>query len=774
MVRELRLYVENLLREACSVADGSEAAFEEVLRPVALMPWVTLAAFRPHASAPLDVRSFGADSQIGELLRRLETPDSFVGDARWLVISEERSGATYWFGIEGGISPPPLVGHPFFERSLEAMYRSTPEGVLVEANAAMARLLGYASREAAVVRVQHTRELFEEPEARGCWLERLESEGAIEEVSMRLRRADGVVRSILERAWVVRDAEGRTRFLEGVLRDVTEKEKLDRTVRELVEGAFARADDGFFPAIVTDLAANLGLERVLVARLDEEGRGLFSIASWTEGRVGTESLHVGLEGTPLEALLEDVGGAHCHPTGVQQAFPRDPTLVESGFDSYVGVALRGADGTSRGALVGWGREPIADPDFVSTVFELFAHRAAAELERQEMERHVRDLRAYGEKLRLQLFQAQKTEAIGRLAGGVAHDFNNLFQAVMGHLELLGLRYGAGAPGLEAEIENLLDVVEHGSETARKLLLTARKAPTESRVVDLDAVVRSQEEVSRSALGERVELVLQLGEDLPGVHADEGQIQQVVLNLLLNARDAMPDGGRITIRTSRSERRTDAGPQPTVRLEIADTGVGIPASIRDRILEPFFSTKREEQGHGLGLAVVHGIVEEHRGTIAFDSEVGRGTRVTVELPVADGRPVALARDRGRPHGEGQTVLVAEDDSGVRELIRRDLEHAGYRVLLARDGGEAVEIFANRRREVAAVVLDLRMPHVDGPEALRRMRDVGSGPPALLITGAGEEVSTAVPDDVAVLLKPFRSSELLRRIRELVRESPGTVS
>ena len=371
----------------------------------------------------------------------------------------------------------------------------------------------------------------------------------------------------------------------------------------------------------------------------------------------------------------------------------------------------------------------------------------------------------------QLLQAQKMEAVGQLAGGVAHDFNNMLTAIGGFAELIA-EDPDDAAGRSYAVEAIRAATERAAGLTRQLLAFSRRQRLEPTIVSLNDAIRRIEPLLRRLLGEQVELVVHLADEPWLVLADPSQLETVVVNLAINARDAMPDGGTLTIETAnRDLDETDARQPPTVpsgpyaMVSVTDTGTGMDPAIVSHIFEPFFTTKEFGGGTGLGLSSAHGVIEQSGGRILVDSEPGRGTTFRVYLPRATGAvvektaaPVAL-----RAPGTG-TILVAEDEPVVRDLILTTLRRAGYTVLTAADGRKAMELIDADRDRIDLLVSDVVMPHIGGLELAELVRASRPALPIILISGYSEDLLSADSgrEGVTVLAKPFTA----QRLTELV--------
>ena len=374
----------------------------------------------------------------------------------------------------------------------------------------------------------------------------------------------------------------------------------------------------------------------------------------------------------------------------------------------------------------------------------------------------------------QLRHAQKMDAIGQLAGGIAHDFNNLLQAVLANAEL-AMQGGT----LPTELAEYLGEIEGAGRRAaaltQQLLAFSRGQPLHPVPIDPNRLLRGLMKMLRRLLPENIAIDLSCGPDLASVSADPGQLEQVIVNLCVNARDAMEHGGRLTIATENvvldtryCERHPGTRPGRYVRLRVSDTGVGMTPAVRERAFEPFFSTKPAHQGTGLGLSTVYGIVQQHGGSIQLHTESGHGTAFEIYLP-ADSRLATEVGDvrEAAPPGGRETILIAEDEERVRRVTVQILERAGYRTITAVNGVEAVRRLRECAEPIQLVLLDLVMPELGGPETWEQMRALRPDLRALFTSGyADQRYRKRLPPDVEVLDKPFRMEELLTRVRELL--------
>ncbi len=382
-------------------------------------------------------------------------------------------------------------------------------------------------------------------------------------------------------------------------------------------------------------------------------------------------------------------------------------------------------------------------------------------------------------LERQLLQAQKFEAIGQLAGGIAHDFNNVLAAILGMAELGQLE----APEGTRIRERLQKICHHAGRAValtRQLLAFSRRQQLERRPINLNFSVSEVASLLGDSLGKDLELETNLSSDLASVFADPAQIEQVLMNLCINARDAMPSGGRLVISTANvrleeDDCRTRPGISPGeyVRFTVTDTGTGMDAQTLGRIFEPFFTTKPPGRGTGLGLATVYGVVKQHGGHIDVTSAPGEGTTFQLYFPVslpAAPRPESRA-DREPVSGGKETILLAEDHEGLRELVCESLGSLGYSVLAASDGEEAIELFRRNLGKVDLLILDVIMPRLRGPEAYKRICELNGDVPVLFCTGYNSDsAQVEITSGHPVLQKPYQTRELARTVRLLLDQRP----
>jgi PAS domain S-box-containing protein len=374
----------------------------------------------------------------------------------------------------------------------------------------------------------------------------------------------------------------------------------------------------------------------------------------------------------------------------------------------------------------------------------------------------------------QFQQAQKLESVGRLAGGIAHDFNNLLTVILSCGEALRSDLGAGSPASPEDVEEIQAAAERARDLTRQLLAFARKQVIAPLALDLGDLVRGAEKLLRRLLGEDVELVIQAPPGLWPVRCDPGQIEQVLLNLAVNARDAMPGGGRLTIETANAEDPGGSGPGAgprgeRVQLTVRDTGAGMSPEVQAHLFEPFFTTKARGLGTGLGLATVYGIVEQSGGHIQVESEPGRGATFRILFPRTQEAVAAAAPAPARAARGTETVLVVEDDPMVRGVTVRALRSGGYRVLVAESGRQALDLAAGEPGDLHLLVADVVMPGASGREVAEELGRRRPGLRVLYVSGYTQDAIAqrgVLDSGIEFLPKPFTASQLLERVRAVL--------
>jgi two-component system cell cycle sensor histidine kinase/response regulator CckA len=411
-------------------------------------------------------------------------------------------------------------------------------------------------------------------------------------------------------------------------------------------------------------------------------------------------------------------------------------------------------------------------EYISHDLEYLGRRVRLAVMQDVSERH---------QLEQQLRQAQKMEAVGRLAGGIAHDFNNLLMVIKGHTELL-LNVLPPSDHVTRKIEQIDRSADRAAALTRQLLAFSRMQVLNPQVINLNGIVEEIGKLVLRLIGEDIELNIRKDADLGAVRADANQIEQIIMNLVVNARDAMPSGGRLLIETSNEEFDHSCGsshsvmtPGRYVLLAVTDTGTGMDPETQARIFEPFFTTKEKGKGTGLGLATVYGVVKQSGGFIWVYSEVGKGTSFKIYLPRVEGvedQPAPPRQLLQIPQGT-ETVLLAEDENDVRDIARQFLESGGYKVVEARDGAEALRVAAEQAGKIDLLVTDMIMPGMTGQELAGRLLQQNDGIRVIFMSGYSEHTASQIADITSamrLLTKPFSRGSLLRAVREILDAAP----
>lgn len=488
--------------------------------------------------------------------------------------------------------------------------------------------------------------------------------------------------------------------------------------------------------------------------------------------------------TPLSYNLHDMPcadvvarGICFFPRDLRTLFPESRAIREMGLESYIGAPLHDPQGRVTGVFWIADTKPLPELPTLPELFRVMAVRIAHELLRDQAEREAQLLRE-------QLFQAQKMESIGRMAGGIAHDFNNLLTAVLGYVELAQGALPNDSPA-QAFLNSAITALERAAGVARQLLAFARQQPLQRRILNLNTVVREALQLAQAWMPSSIQIQTFLAEDLWLVEADQAQLVQVIQNLLLNARDAIPEGkGVITIETQNAMLDVDYArhhlevvPGEYVMLAISDTGIGMSPQVQARIFEPFFTTKPREQGTGLGLSVVYGVVKQLGGHIWVYSEEGKGTTFKIYLPRASDvvavQQTASVDTGPLPRGQ-ETILLVEDRPDVLQVAAEALRQHGYTVLTASTPAEALQIANTHQGQIHLLITDVVLPMMSGRELAEYLVRLRPKIRVLYVSGYAENIILhhgAIEPGLNFLPKPYTPSQLVRKVREVLEREPS---
>jgi len=712
---------------------------------------------RPESTADLEA-AFGDDADARAKLRRLAdgaatgAPFSIeLGRRRadgghdwWLVGAKPltgRAGAVHWrvedvtsrHEMEAVLRDEQVKLVDFMDHAPVGFYSVDGNGLFQFVNATLADWLGCEPTELVRGdRVLH--DFLESPPAGAQPYALLADDEDLPSVEVAMRSLDGRVFQAQIAQTVVEDADGRI-WTRSVVRDLTP----ERRMRDALRASEARVQRFFDDAPIG------------IALLDAEGR----LTEWNQAFRRLVDRPAGdLQGAPIASLLEarDRAALGDRLSRVLEGQRIDPPLevhLSSAADRVVALFAKRFEGAGDAA-----------PGLILQFID--------QTERRNLE--------------LQFAQSQKMQAVGQLAGGIAHDFNNLLTAMIGFCDLLLLRHKPG----DASFGDIMQIKQNANRAAnlvRQLLAFSRQQTLQPRVLNITDVLAELSNLLRRLIGENIELKMVHGRELGLVRVDQGQLEQVIINLAVNARDAMAGGGRLTISTSDvkvDQPRRAAGdempPGAYVAIEVQDTGHGIPPDILDRIFDPFFSTKEIGSGTGLGLSTVYGIVRQTGGFVDVDSRPGRGARFTIYLPrhQADGEtPAELGESvdsSTRDLTGAGCILLVEDEDPVRVFSARALRNKGYEVLEAKSGDEALSLMAEAGPRIDLLVTDVVMPNMDGPTLIRKVREDWPEMKVICISGYAEDKFRQRLDDsrdVHFLPKPFSLKQLAAKVKDIVR-------
>jgi PAS domain S-box-containing protein len=576
----------------------------------------------------------------------------------------------------------------------------------------------------------------------------------------------------------------------ALLTDITERKRAEAEIAERTRelevharqqaavAAFGRKAlqsfdlENLMSGAVELVAEILDVEYCKVLELLQEGDTLLLRAGvgWNAGLVGTANISAGFDSQAGYTLLSK-DPIVVADLAAETRFSGPQLLIDHAVVSGISVVIPGhlrPFGVLGAHTRGRRKFTANDSDFIQAIANILAE--AIENKRAEEAR---------KKLEAQLLHSQKMEAVGQLSGGIAHDFNNILAAIIGYGHILLMRMGKDDP-LRINVEHLLEAADRAAHLIQGLLTFSRKQFMHTRPVDLNELITRMKKMLARVIPEDIEIKTVFKHEALMIQADSSQLDQILINLATNARDSMPRGGALFLETDTVEldeafvaAHGYGEPGRYAVLSVTDTGLGMDEETRKRIFEPFFTTKDVGKGTGLGLAIVYGIVKQHGGYVNVYSEPGKGTSFSIYLPLSRSKPEkgenpVIAADKALPRGS-ETVLVAEDDEALRKLSRTLLEHAGYTVLVAANGEDAVNMFVQHQDAVQLAILDMIMPRKSGKEAYEEIRRIKPGIPVIFVSGYTADklqIDDLQEEGVEFLSKPISVTVLIQKVRELL--------
>lgn len=702
-----------------------------------LHPWVTQAGIRFYAAAPVITKDgyfLGAINVLDRLPRALPCGHQRILQTLANTVAAQLDSRRASFSPT--TSTPDSCYQLLFDQNVAGFYRTAPDGRVLGCNRTFARMLGYASQEE--VLGCPAQQFYFSAEERDRFLKDLQREGSLVNSELRLRCKDGSSIWVVENVAATCDSQGNLALIEGTMVDISAHKRAEDALRESQErlrGIIASAMD----AIIT---VDEKQQIIVFNRAAEE------IFRCTAAEVIGQSIDRFLPETSREIHRQHI--RNFGQTGVSARSMYAPTTL---------VALRsnGEEFPIEAAI----SQVTTSSEKLYTVI-------------------LRDI-SVRKRTEEQLRHAQKMEAVGQLAGGIAHEFNNYLAIIMGYTELME-RETMGNESLRPSLSEIKDASQKVASLTRQLLTFSRKQVIEPREVDLNSTVWETHKLLRRLIPVTIDLIPKLQDDLGKVKADPAQLQQILINLVLNARDSMPDGGKIFIETEEvdldpeyASRQLDVQPGRYVMLSVADTGVGMDKETLSHIFEPFFTTKEEGKGTGLGLSTTYGIVKQSGGHLTVASVPGRGSTFRICLPKLSNSGAQSQPSKARSNQpRRQTVLVVEDEGALRKLMTKVLERAGFRVVEAKDGEQAMEVCKTWAEPLDMVVSDLAMPKLNGLQLKEMISGLCPAAKFLLISGYAEDVvedPAILRTDRNFLEKPFLPDELVLKVREILRGTSG---
>jgi PAS domain S-box-containing protein len=622
--------------------------------------------------------------------------------------------------FETDFSPAETKYRSIVEHAIEGIFQSTPEGRYLLANPALATMYGYASVDELKASVQEiARQLYVDPARRAEFIRLMNENDCVRRFESPIYRKDGSIIWISENVRVIRNAAGEVLYYEGTVEDITKRKQAEEQIKEQ--------------------AALLDKTHDAITVRDIDGRILF----WNKG---AERMF----GWSREDAMNS------HVTGI---IPRNEaaylaTLKEGEWSGEIQVAAKD------------GRKVTVEARWTLLLDDAGNPKSTLAISTDITEK---------KKIEAQLLRSQRMESIGTLASGIAHDLNNILAPIQMSASLLHELVPAESRALTTAIE---DCAQRGADIVKQVLTFARGIEGDRVALQPRHLIKEVQEIARETFPKSIHIRTDAAKDLWTIVGDATQVHQILLNLCINARDAMPDGGSLMIAAENLEieeydtsMHPDAKTGRYVVISVSDSGTGISAKIIDKIFDPFFTTKEVGKGTGLGLSTVIGITKSHGGFVKVYSEAGKGSMFKVYLPASPGEALdpRLTERPAAPMGKGEWILVADDELAVRKVTETMLKRNGYNVLLATDGVEALTIYAQRMNEIKIVLTDVMMPLLDGAKLTCALKRMNSRVAIIATTGQADESRQSELKQLGVksiLLKPYPTEKLLAALHETI--------
>jgi PAS domain S-box-containing protein len=635
---------------------------------------------------------------------------------------------------------PGLLSSALTKKPVSGIFRTDIDGHIVSVNTAAARIMGFSSSDELLTAISATKtDFFVNSQDYRHLSDAAKVNKVVDGFETELYTRDHEVIKVLLSLEPIKGSEGYQPGFEGTIQDITAQlraegnllqaeEKYRNIFENAIEGIFQARPDGRIISANPALARILGYESPvdLINSITDMGAQIYA----SEKRY-REYLHL----MEIDGLVRDFEvQVHCKDGSMQ----------------WVSINARTVN------------DDEGYPLFYEGTVESITER---------------------KKLEAQLRHAQKMESIGTLAGGVAHDFNNILTTIMGYCSLIMMKAGKGNPAL-GYIDQIMEAANRASALTQSLLSFSRKQVSETKNVDVNETIKSVEKLLRRIIGEDIELVTSLCSEKLFVTVGDGHVGQLLMNLATNAKDAMPEGGILTIKTEQVHlsadflKTRDGREGVYAAIEVTDTGEGMDEKTKDKVFDPFFTTKEVGKGTGLGLSIVYGIVKQNKGYINIVSQPGRGTTFTAYLPLTDTSVIeGLINYRTELRGGNETILVVEDSIQVREIVTTTLRDFGYTVIEAFDGADAIEKFTENRQTIDLLLLDVIMPRKNGKEALLEIKKVRPDIKAIFMSGYTGDVLTRKGISrvgIPMISKPIVIEKLLKELRDVLDKSPSQLT